>query len=344
MKHRSIGAELWNHKVTTVLAVAILGSFYNANAATINKTMCVGAGSKVMNDGVSVPIWGYYAAPCVMTPTVSLPSPTVEIGIGDTLNLTLNVNMMTPQEDAPHNGHTIHLHGADVQTSEDGVPETSRAVTTGVNGTDTYTWTPTAEMAGSYMYHCHVHTVKHLEMGMYGPLIVRPKNATTGAMLDQLTPDAATAYNFIQTYLFSAVDPAYHAATAVGDSPVFADYNPKYFLINGSQGLSTTTPATTLVAGVNSKVALRLIGLHSVSGTFSIHDATGNAVEFTVHLQDGRAWPAPENMTSLDIAPGQRFDILFTTPGATGAVYPQFTYKKLRDGAAYATAYGKVTF
>ncbi|MEK6747830.1 MAG: multicopper oxidase domain-containing protein [Pseudomonadota bacterium] len=324
-----------------------LGLSLGANATTIDKTLCVGAFSKNLIDASTnttnpVTFWGYAPCSAMMNTAVNptLPSPLIEVGIGDTLNLTLNVNMMTPQENAPYDGHTIHLHGADVPTSEDGVPETSRAVTNG-NGTDTYTWSPTPEMAGTYMYHCHVHTVKHLEMGMYGPLIVRPKDAT-GNFLNQLTPDAATAYNFIQTYLLSSVDPAYH--TAIDNSPVFADYNPKYFLINGEQGLSAVSPAATLTAATNSKVALRLIGLHSINGTFSILDSAGNAKSFTVYVEDGRQWPTPETMTSLDVGPGQRYDIIFNTPTATGTLFPQFEFKKLRDGSPYATAYGKVTF
>ncbi|MGR8941187.1 MAG: hypothetical protein ACU83V_06575 [Gammaproteobacteria bacterium] len=31
---------------------------------------------------------------------------------------------------------------------------------------------------GSYPYPCHLHAVKHLEMGMYGAIIVRPRDAS----------------------------------------------------------------------------------------------------------------------------------------------------------------------
>jgi FtsP/CotA-like multicopper oxidase with cupredoxin domain len=259
-------------------------------------------------------------------------------GMTDTLNLTLNIGMMTPQEAAPYDGHTIHLHGADVATAEDGVPETGAPV----NG-DTYTWTPTTEMAGGYLYHCHVHTVKHLEMGMYGALIARPKNLS-GTFLNQLTHNTATAYSYVQNYVLGSVDPAYHTAT--GDSTVFADYNPVYFLIGGNQGLTTSAPAMTLSAARNRKVALRLLGLHSTNSTFAVKDGSGNAKSFTVYTQDGRELATPETKTSLDISPGQRFDIIFTTPSTSGTWYPQVTYKNLRNGTAYTngTVYGRVTF
>lgn len=138
------------------------------------------------------------------------------------------------------------------------------------------------------------------------------------------------------------MDPAYHSAT--GDSTVFADYNPKYFLITGAEGKTTAALAITLAAAINKKVALRLIGIHSVNGTFAVKDSSGAAKPFTVYTEDGRALPSSQTVTSLDISPGQRYDIIFTTPATTGTWYPQITYKKLRDGAAYATAFGKVTF
>lgn len=326
-----------------LLALAAASVFSPAQAATVNQTVCVRNLNKTMSDGQSVTFWGFTTS-CMGMGAGQLPGPVVEVGVypegvstTDTLNLTLNM-MMAPQEAAPYNGHTIHLHGADVPTAEDGVPETGAPV----NG-DTYTFTPTREMAGSYAYHCHVHTVKHLEMGMYGALIVRPKSVG-GSFLNQLTHNPVTAYNYVQNYVLSTVDPAYHAAT--GDSTVFADYNPRYFLISGNEGRSTSTPAVSLSAARNSKVALRLIGMHSVNATFAIKDGSGNVKPFTVYVQDGRELATPETKTSLDISPGQRFDIAFTTPSTAGTWYPQITYRNLRDGGAYGngTAYGRVTF
>lgn len=327
---------------TGLLVLAACAVFSTAHAATINVTRCVGSLTKTLS-GQSVTFWGFGSGGMMCTGV--LPGDVIEVGVypagsgmSDTLNLTLSINGMTPQEAAPYNGHTIHLHGADVATAEDGVPETGAAV----NG-DTYTWTPTTEMAGSYLYHCHVHTVKHLEMGMYGALIARPRN-TAGTWLNQLTHNTATAFDYVQNYVFGSVDPAYHTAT--GDSTVFADYNPVYFLISGNQGLTTSAPAITLAAAVNKKVALRLLGLHSVNGTFTVKDGSGNAKSFTVYTQDGRELSTPQTVTSLDVTPGQRFDVIFTTPATTGTWYPQITYKNLRNGAVYTngTVYGRVTF
>jgi FtsP/CotA-like multicopper oxidase with cupredoxin domain len=326
-----------------LLSMAALASL-PAHSATINKTFCVSSVSKTLS-GKSVTFWGYSECGGGMMGgggmggmgSATVPGPLLEIGTGDTLNLSLMVGMMTPQEPSPYNGHTIHLHGADVATSEDGVPETNGNQ---VNG-DTYTWLPQSGEEGSYPYHCHVHTVKHLEMGMYGAVIVRPRDAN-GNFLNRITADAATAYDYNQVYVLSTVDPAYHTATM--DSTVFGDYNPAYFLIGGKEGKTASSPAQTLSAARNKKVAFRLIGMHSVNASFAIKDGSGNAKPFTVYVEDGRALPSPRTVTSVDISPGQRADLIVTLPGTSGTWYPQVTYKKLRDNAAYATVYGKVTF
>lgn len=330
-------------KLTQAIILAALGlGIQQAQAATINKNICVGSVSKTLS-GKSVTFWGYNdCSGGMMGGSTTVPGPIMEIGSGDTLNISFSAMGMMTMEAAPYNGHTIHLHGADVQTSEDGVPETNGNMVMG----DTYTWTPQIGHEGSYMYHCHVHTVKHLEMGMYSAIIVRPKNAS-GAFINQLNGNVATAYDYSQNYILSTVDPAYHTAT--GDSPVFADYNPAYFLITGKEGKTTSAPAMTLAAAVNKKVAFRLIGLHSVNSTFEIKNASGVAQAFTVFIRDGRALPVAKTVTSLEISPGQRADLITTLPSTSGTWYPQVTYKKLRanaDGSysPYATVYGKVTF
>ncbi|MBI3392770.1 MAG: multicopper oxidase domain-containing protein [Nitrospirae bacterium] len=318
-------------------AAALAGLVFagRAEAATINKTVCVRNVTKTLS-GTNVNFWGFTEG-CMGMGAGLVPGPVVEMGEGDTLNLTLNV-MMAPEEAAPYNGHTIHLHGLDVPQAEDGVPETGASVSG-----DTYTFTAKPGWAGSYIYHCHVHTVKHLEMGMYASLIIRPKDAN-GNFLKQITSTAATAYDYVQNYLISTVDPGYHTAT--GDSTVFADYNPLYFLIEGKEGKSKTAPAVTLAAATGKKVALRLIGLHSVNARFTLRDSNGSAKSFTIHTRDGRSLPAPETVSSVSISPGQRYDILFTLPSTSGTWYPQVEFQDLWNGNTYTggTVYGKITF
>jgi nitrite reductase (NO-forming) len=98
--------------------------------------------------------------------------------------------------------HTIHFHG-DHDDRNDGVWPV-------IVPNGTYNYTITASPAGVLMYHCHAEpTSKHIRMGMYGILIVDPK--------DKPLPPAKEIY-----MVMSEFDP--------DDTLAF---NPKYYLLNG---------------------------------------------------------------------------------------------------------------
>jgi len=293
-----------------------------------NVSLVVRSLNRTMSDGQNVTFWvfceggmgGGGGGGC------SLPSPVLELGVGQQANINLNM-MMAPQEQPPYHGHTIHPHGVDVPQSEDGVPETGAPVLG-----DTYSFSVDSRYVGSHMYHCHVHTVKHLEMGMYGALIVKNGNRIN---------NNGPTYDFEWNMVLSTVDPAYHTNAAVQDSMVFADYNPRYFLINGQEGLSTGSPAETLTAAPGARVAIRLIGIHSVNSTFSLGGRS-----FTVHNVDGFALPNPKNVTSVEVSPGQTKDIMVTLPTGSGSIYPRVTYRNLRNNGAYGngTVYTRLDY
>ena len=320
----------------TPVAAARLGNATVMNAAT-GVSLQVQSLNKTMSDGKSVLFWifcpgggGGMGGGC------NISGPTLELGAGQQLNVTLNM-MMAPQENPPYQGHTIHWHGLDVLQSEDGVPETGASVLG-----DNYSFSIDSRYVGSHMYHCHVHTVKHLEMGMYAPLVVKAVD-NAGNFLDVIN-SGGPAYDYEWNLMYSSVDPAYH--TAVGDSTVFADYNPKYFLINGNEGRTKTVPAETVTAAPGKKVAIRLFGIQSVNTSFEIKNASGTSQSFTVHNKDGYKLPSTQTLTRLDLSPGQTADVMVTLPSTSSSWYPQVTFKNLRNGAAYAngTAYTRLNF
>ena len=263
-----------------------------------------------------------------------LPGPTLELGVGAEANVTLMPGMMA-NEPAPYDGHTIHFHGLDVPQGEDGVPETGASVTG-----DTYTFNVDSRYVGSHKYHCHVHTVKHLEMGMYGAFIVRAVDSQ-GNFVNTIN-EGGPAYDFEWNWVLSTVDPRYH--TAEGDNPVFATYEPQYFLINGNEGLSPATPADTLAASAGSNVVVRLMGLHSVNATFQVLDSNDNPREFVLHNMDGFKLNTPRSVTEISISPGQTRDIMISLPVTPGSLFPQVTYRRLLDDSAYSTVFTELIF
>jgi hypothetical protein len=293
-----------------------------------NVSLVVRRINKTMNDGANINFWVFCEGGMGggmtdgMAGGCTLPSPVLELNVGQQANVTLNM-MMAPEEAAPYDGHTIHHHGVDVITAEDGVPETSFTV----NNSHTYTWSVDSRYVGGHMYHCHVHTVKHLEMGMYGALIIKDGNRINSG---------GPGYDFEWNMVLSAVDPAYHTNAAVQDSTVFADYNPRYFLVNGEEGLNSGSPAEVMTAAPGANVAVRLIGLHSVNARFELRDANGSRQSFTWHNTDGFALPSPRSVTSVELSPGQTKDIMITLPNSSGTWYPQVSYRDLRNNNTYS--------
>lgn len=138
--------------------------------------------------------------------------------------------------------HTIHHHAIEPTTMNDGVGHVSMEVT----GSYIYQWQP--RQAGTYFYHCHKNTVLHFEMGMFGLLIVDPRNndeyfAQTGRRLayNHEGSDRVPEYDAEQAWVFDDVDPVWHEipdrfdadAGLCGEDVGLNNFNPKFFMING---------------------------------------------------------------------------------------------------------------
>ena len=113
------------------------------------------------------------------------------------------------------------MHGLDVDQNNDGVPSTSFFVQPGESGTYSFK----ADYTGNFLYHCHVGSVLHLQMGMYGAVIVRPANGVKEVY------SGGPAYDREYIWLTHEIDKSWHDDyTAIG---AFTNYFPDHFQING---------------------------------------------------------------------------------------------------------------
>jgi FtsP/CotA-like multicopper oxidase with cupredoxin domain len=98
----------------------------------------------------------------------TLPAPIIDVNLGDDVFVTLS--NVGNQENVAPDPHTIHLHGLKSAAQNDGFNESAWAVPIGYAATYYFK----AERPGTFMYHCHVEASEHVQMGMYGALIIRP--------------------------------------------------------------------------------------------------------------------------------------------------------------------------
>ena len=168
----------------------------------------------ILSDGSTTNFWGFGKYNTGTTEDITLPGPVLRYMVGD----SVYIHFWNDGIDE----HAIHLHGLDVDQANDGVPFTSSDVPAG----DSITYRFLAKDPGVYLYHCHVATVFHIPMGMYGMILIdQPGN---------LLYDDGPGYNKEYHFLSSDMDKSWN------DNPsspgVFNAYNPDNFLINGLSG------------------------------------------------------------------------------------------------------------
>ncbi len=244
-----------------------------------------------LHDGNLIHLMGY--TELISTP-IDLPSPTLIFEEGDSVNLSLwNLSQGAP--------HTIHLHGLDVNQQNDGVPMLSFEVEHDSIGNYYFK----ATHPGTYIYHCHVSSVLHVQAGMYGLLIVKPKSDPN------LTWENGYAFDSEHAWMMSEVDTNWHHDSIInhphdpmGMSSTILPYYPQHFLINGMS--ETQLDAIPVAASVGEKVYMRLANIGYYANRI-IFPAGMNA---EVIASDGRPLPNAFNSDTVEVYPGERYGVM----------------------------------
>ena len=155
--------------------------------------------------------------------------------LGSTTNFKVSItNLGLAQRPDLFDAHTLHWHGLrDVIPFFDGEPTGSVAV--GPGSVFTYAYRP--HDPGTYMYHCHVEDVEHVQMGMTGLVFVRPLLGPKFAY-----EDASTAFDREYAMFLSEVWAEAHWADAHIQLPEWSDYHPDFSLLNGRVYPDTIEP------------------------------------------------------------------------------------------------------
>ena len=275
-------------------------------------------GKKILDDGTEIRTFGYATK---LSENPDIPGPTLIYEQGD----SVIIDMWNVSQGAPH---TIHLHGLDVNQQNDGVPHLSFDVEHMDHGLYRFK----APHPGTYLYHCHVVSAIHVQAGMYGMLIIKPKGS------DHITWEGGYTFSRDYNFLLSEIDTNWHTDEhllhPLGHVKIkVPPYNPTYFLVNGLSGSQLKSENKKMFER-NENTFLRLANIGYYANKYVFPDQ----LNATVISSDGR--PLPENLISdtLTIFPGERYGVLVNSSTLDDDSIP-IEYLNLNTLSAEGTEY-----
>ena len=209
-----------------------------------------------------------------------VPGPRIHITEGDRVRIVVTNNLPEPT--------TVHWHGMILPNNMDGPADvTQKPIEPGAS----YNYEFTAQQQGTYFYHSHKDVDRQQTLGMYGALIIDPKDKTNIPAYNQDIVIQLQEWTFKQGYTFPAMP--------------MEGLLPNFFTINGKAYPSTET----INAKVGEKIRFRFIGsnnafihpMHIHGGPFKIVETDGNPVPATAQIEKD----------TINVAPGERYDVIW---------------------------------
>jgi FtsP/CotA-like multicopper oxidase with cupredoxin domain len=212
-----------------------------------------------------------------------VPGPRIEVTEGDRLRIRVRNELPEPT--------TVHWHGLILPNSMDGPAEITQAP---IQPGDSFTYEFTARQAGTFFYHSHDHPDRQQALGLYGALIIKPRDGARDSSYDYDQDVVIQLQEWLEREGYT-----YPAMLMEGGLPNF-------FTINGK-----AYPDTERISmRVGERVRVRFIGsnnnfihpMHIHGGPFEIVESDGNPVP-----EGGRLLK-----DTINVGPGERWDVIWT--------------------------------
>lgn len=241
-------------------------------------------GVKVFDFEASVIKWNILPGQQVMAYAFNkqVPGPRIRITEGD--RIRINVTNRLPE------GTTIHWHGLIVPNDMDGPAE---VVQEPIPPGGTFSYEFVAKQHGTYFYHSHKDSDRQQGLGLYGALIIDPKEPPQAAATDYDLEYTIQLQEWLEREGYT-----YPAMPMEGSMPNF-------FTINGK-----SYPATDVIEmKVGQKIRLRIVG----SNNGFIHPMHMHGGPFRIVATDGNDVPASAQIfkDTVDVGPGERYDVIW---------------------------------
>jgi len=275
-------------------------------------------------DPVDVDMWGFADCgtddtftTCTLDTNAAGPQINVDIGDGDP-DLTIHLSNTLPvpvsivmpgQFGGGDPNKPLDLSGRPRMTSM-----THEASANG--GTADYQWTNMK--TGTYLYHSGSYPSIQVPMGLYGAVTVvngtvayagvTPADTETVILLSEVDPvqNARVVASGLTAPTEQCVPMADYKVNATAGYPCTIDYNPIYFLVNG-----TNAPATQVTDGTAEQTVL----IRFLNAGLRTHTPAFAGVELSLIAEDGNLYPGmPRKQASALLTAGKTMDALVTAP------------------------------